>query len=142
MSLITLSVNTQELGVPGVYAGSVTPGILIVDDHAGFRKQVRALLEAAGYLVIGEAEDAAGAVRAAGELHPETVLLDIQLPDGSGFSVADQIHADDEQTRIVFVSSREASDYGTLLEARPGDAFIHKAELSFDSLAEMVGPPG
>ena len=38
--------------------------VLIVDDHAGFRSTVRALLEAEGYEVVGEAEDGASALAA------------------------------------------------------------------------------
>lgn len=136
------SVNTQRAGSPAAYPEAMAPGILIVDDHAGFRRQARALLEACGYDVVGEAEDAAGAVQAVLGLQPDVVLLDIQLPDGDGFSVADEIHAGPKSTRVVFVSSREAVDYGTLLEERPGDGFINKAELSYDRLAETVGPAG
>lgn len=113
--------------------------ILIVDDHAGFRSQARVLLEAGGYEVVGEAGDAASALAAVRELHPQIVLLDVQLPDRDGFSVADEIGRDDGAPRIVFISSREAADYGTRLARGTGDGFIHKPELSSRRLAELVG---
>jgi DNA-binding NarL/FixJ family response regulator len=55
--------------------------VLIVDDHPSFRANARALLEADGFTVVGEAADGASALDAAAELSPEIVLLDVQLPD-------------------------------------------------------------
>ena len=62
--------------------------VLIVDDHPGFRASARMLLEAEGYDVVGEAEDGEAGPRAAAELEPDVVLLDIQLPDMDGLQVA------------------------------------------------------
>lgn len=58
--------------------------ILIVDDHAGFRLQARALLEADGFVVVGEAVDGATGLTAARTLKPDLVLLDVGLPDIEG----------------------------------------------------------
>jgi CheY-like chemotaxis protein len=65
--------------------------VLIVDDHPTFRKFARRLLEHAGYEVVGEAEDGAAAIEAARALRPMAVLLDVLLPDISGFAVADEL---------------------------------------------------
>ena len=54
---------------------------LIVDDHQLFRATARVLLESEGFEVVGEAADGAEAVSAAGALHPDLVVLDVQLPD-------------------------------------------------------------
>ena len=62
--------------------------VLIVDDHEPFRAVARQLLEAAGYVVSGEAADGAEALAAAAAEAPDAVLLDVQLPDRDGFSVA------------------------------------------------------
>jgi DNA-binding NarL/FixJ family response regulator len=69
------------------------PTVLIVDDHAAFRASARALLQAEGFDVIGEATDGAAAVAAVAVLRPEIVLLDIQLPDLDGLPVAEQLAA-------------------------------------------------
>lgn len=63
---------------------------VVVDDHAGFRAQARRLLERAGYRVVGEAAGGACALALAGATAPDVVLLDVQLPDMSGFDVATQ----------------------------------------------------
>ena len=63
------------------------PTVLIVDDHPSFRLTARALLEAEGFEIVGEAEDGQSAIETARRLRPEVVLLDIQLPDIDGFGV-------------------------------------------------------
>jgi DNA-binding NarL/FixJ family response regulator len=102
--------------------------ILIVDDHPSFRRCARALLEADGFAVVGEAEDGEEALNAIGSLRPEVVLLDIQLPDMDGFAVLEQLGRDAPQ--VVLVSSREASDYDGLIRASGARGFIAKADLT------------
>ena len=65
--------------------------VLIVDDHASFRWLARLLLVVAGFDVIGEAADAGGARELVERLHPDAVLLDVMLPDGSGVEVAREL---------------------------------------------------
>lgn len=67
---------------------SVPLTVLIVDDHEGFRQVARALLEAAGIRVVGEAADGESAIAEAERLRPQLVLLDVQLPGIDGFEVA------------------------------------------------------
>jgi DNA-binding NarL/FixJ family response regulator len=62
--------------------------VLIVDDHEGFRQMARALLEAEGIEVVGEATDGESAITEAERLRPQLVLLDVQLPGIDGFEVA------------------------------------------------------
>jgi DNA-binding NarL/FixJ family response regulator len=119
----------------------VTASFLVVDDHAGFRAQARAVLEAAGYQVLGEAEDAAGALAQARDLHPDAILLDVQLPDGDGFSVAAELGSEPDPPSIILISSREASDYGARLDGSETVGFIHKPDLSRARLVELVGAP-
>ena len=111
--------------------------VLIVDDHAAFRAAARALLEAEGYDVVGEAADGTSALAAIGELKPDVVLLDVQLPDLNGFDVADRLAGD--APTVVFVSSRQPSSFRWRLSANPSWAFIAKGDLSGDTLAAALG---
>jgi DNA-binding NarL/FixJ family response regulator len=110
--------------------------VLIVDDHAAFRSAARALLEAGGFEVVGEAADGAAALAAVAELRPELVLLDVQLPDLDGFSVAERFPADGPV--VVLTSSRGASSFRRRLAAHPAWTFIPKSELSGVALAAAV----
>jgi DNA-binding NarL/FixJ family response regulator len=104
--------------------------VLVVDDHAGFRRCATALLTAEGFEVVGEAENGAAALALADQLEPELVVLDIQLPDIDGFEVAARLLARDRELKIVLVSSRDRSAYGTAIETSGAVGFIWKAELS------------
>jgi two-component system nitrate/nitrite response regulator NarL len=112
--------------------------VLIVDDHAGFRRFARRLLEAAGFTVVGEAQDGASAVLAVEELRPELVLLDIVLPDMDGFAVAERLLENGDGPVVVLTSSREAADFGGRLELSPARGFIHKDDLSGAALAAIA----
>lgn len=113
--------------------------MLIVDDHDGFRGQARALLVAAGYEVVGEAGDGASGIRATRQLRPDVVLLDVQLPDMSGFEVAEHIREQPDPPSILLISSREASDYGRRIGRSGAIGFISKAELSAGALRTVLG---
>jgi DNA-binding NarL/FixJ family response regulator len=104
--------------------------ILIVDDHAPFRVRVRALLQADGFVVVGEADSGVAGLAAARSLRPQLVLLDIGLPDVEGFEVARELAADGPPPFVVLTSSRDASSYGPRLASSTVLGFIPKDELS------------
>jgi DNA-binding NarL/FixJ family response regulator len=114
--------------------------VLIVDDHPSFRATARAVLEAEGFEVVGEARDGAEAVELASSLHPEIVLLDVQLPDTTGFDVAARLAAmNGAAPAVVLVSSRDASDYGDLISTSGARGFVPKGELSGVAVRALIG---
>jgi DNA-binding NarL/FixJ family response regulator len=115
---------------------AVSTRVLIVDDHDIFRSRAKRLLESAGYVVVGEAADTFQAVEQCRRLGPEVVLLDVQLPDGDGFAVADSLDGD---PKVVLISSREAADYGSRIGRARAAGFIYKPDLSRHSLEALVG---
>src|SRR4051812_30725502 len=114
------------------------PTVLIVDDHPSFRATARLLLEADGFVVVGEAADGAEALAQASALRPDVVLLDVNLPDIDGFHVAERLTVEDGAPRVVLVSSREARDFGPLVSRCGARGFLSKADLSGSALMELV----
>ena len=113
--------------------------VVIADDHPSFRASARAILESEGFEVIGEAEDGAGAIAAVDELAPDVLLLDVQLPDIDGFEVCRECGRNGGAPAVVLVSSRDACDYGGLIEQSGARGFIAKAELSGAALTALLG---
>jgi DNA-binding NarL/FixJ family response regulator len=117
----------------------VSRSVLIVDDHPSFRASARALLEAAGFEVVGEVSDGTSAVEAIDDLGPDVVLLDVQLPDMSGFDVCAILEGRGAPPPdIVLVSSRDVSDYGDLVDLSCACGFVPKGELSGDVLIAVL----
>jgi DNA-binding NarL/FixJ family response regulator len=112
--------------------------VLIVDDHPSFRASARTLLEAEGYEVVGEAEDGESAILAVARLHPDLVLLDIQLPDIDGFEVAERLRELEERPAVVLTSSRDGEDYARCIEGSGARGFVPKAELSGAALSKLL----
>lgn len=112
--------------------------ILIVDDHPSFRAAARFMLEADGFHVVAVAPDGESGVTEALRTSPEIVLLDVSLPDIDGFEVAARLRAAGAAVTIVFTSSRDGADFGSLIADSGGVGFIPKAELSGEALRALV----
>ena len=116
----------------------VTVSVLIVDDHGGFRRRARRLLEAEGFAVVGEAEDGARGVTAARDLAPDLVLLDVNLPDTDGFAVAEELTGADAAPAVVITSTRDAADVADRVRACGARGFVPKDELSGAALDAVL----
>jgi DNA-binding NarL/FixJ family response regulator len=118
----------------------VAASVLIVDDHPSFRSTARMLLELEGYEVVGDVPDGETGLARAAELRPDVVLLDVKLPGIDGFETAARLRELDPAPAVVLVSSREASEYGSLVGASGARGFIAKADLSGAALEEVLAP--
>lgn len=85
--------------------------LLIVDDHAMFRDGLRLLLEhQEGMTVVGEAGDGLSAVRMAGELAPDIILMDLHMPGYSGIEAIREIIAGNPASRIIVLTMYHDDD--------------------------------
>jgi DNA-binding NarL/FixJ family response regulator len=105
--------------------------VLVVDDQAAFRAVVCEMLSRAGFDVVGEAADGAGALAAQRALRPDVVLLDVRLPDASGVEIARTMTSDDGAPAVVLTST---DDYQYAVAESGAAGFVAKSELS----AELV----
>ncbi|GAA3453568.1 response regulator [Dactylosporangium matsuzakiense] len=120
----------------------MTSRVLIVDDHADFRRLARALLEPEGVEILGEAGRGRDALAMVAALRPDAVLLDVQLPDLDGFAVCRAIRAAWPAVRVVLCSVRPTAAYGPRYAECGAHAFAAKDELTGPAVALMLGPGG
>jgi DNA-binding NarL/FixJ family response regulator len=88
------------------------------------------LLQSVGYEVNGEAADGRTALEAVERLHPQLVLLDIQLPDVDGCEVSRQLTATSDAPAVILISTRSSTDYGPRILACGARGFVEKNRLS------------
>jgi two-component system, NarL family, nitrate/nitrite response regulator NarL len=109
--------------------------VVIVDDHARFRRSARKLLELEGFDVVGEAADGATGIDAVERLRPDVVLLDVGLPDTSGL---DLVRALSVISDVVLVSSRDPGDVAGTVRRGEALAFIPKDQLTGEAVASAL----
>jgi DNA-binding NarL/FixJ family response regulator len=112
--------------------------ILVVDDDAAVRGLVVRILRSWGHTVIGEAGSVAEALTRAETLRPDTVLVDIGLPDGDGFALTRELHARCRTTRVVIFSSDADRANVAAAERAGAIAFLPKDELSSPALRRLL----
>ena len=111
--------------------------VLIVDDSSRFRRVARELLERRGYEVVGEVATADAAIDAAAHLAPDAVLLDVLLPDGTGFGVSAALNAAPPSPAVLLTSTE---DFGPSLALSSGcgaRGFVLKQQLAQVDLANF-----
>jgi DNA-binding NarL/FixJ family response regulator len=112
--------------------------VLIVDDEDRFRRLARLVLESEGFEVVGEAPDGHSALRAARELDPDVVLLDIQLPDCTGFELAPRLAEARPRAAIVITSTLDHADVEGMVERSGARGFVPKGELSAEAIGALI----
>lgn len=100
-----------------------TVNILIVDDHEVVRMGLRTLLERRpGFAVVGEAGTAQEAVRAARQVRPDVVIMDIRLPDGNGVEACREIREDLPEIKVIMLTSYTDDEalFGSIMAGASG----------------------
>ena len=112
--------------------------ILNVEDTPENRHLVRRILESEGYQVV-DAENALEGIEKAVEIHPDLILMDINLPDLDGFTAVTRIRSYDrlKQVPILALTARTVSDDRARAKAIGCDGYLNKP-IDFDELVTEV----
>jgi CheY-like chemotaxis protein len=111
--------------------------VLVVDDDPGFRGLAARVLAGWGYAVI-EAGTVAEAVERVAARRPDTVLVDIGLPDGDGFGLTQQLVALPSPPRVVMVSTDADAGNRSAAHGVGAVGFLPKDELLGDALRGLI----
>ncbi len=100
--------------------------VLIVEDNALTSYTIKSLLLRLGHEVVGEADNAADAIKAYAALKPEVVFLDLVLPGRSGEDILEDIRGMDPKARVVIVTAVEQDELDRRLANKGVTAIIRK----------------
>ena len=121
--------------------------VLIAEDEALIRLDLREMLVEEGYDVCGEAGDGAAAVRLAQELRPELVIMDVKMPVLDGISAAEQIVAERIAPVVMLTAfsqrdlvarAREAGAMAYLVKPFQKKDLVPAIEMAVSRFAEVV----
>lgn len=84
--------------------------IVLIDDHTLFRRGIKSVLGEADFEIIGEAEDGLSGVKLVEQVHPDVVLLDLDMPVMNGREALGQILSSNPSQKVVMLTVSEDSD--------------------------------
>jgi NarL family two-component system response regulator LiaR len=112
--------------------------VLLVDDHKLVRQGVRAFLEAhAEFLVVGEAESGAEAVKLAEQHIPDVVLMDLIMPEMDGVEATRQVKNISPRSQIVVLTSYHDDEHIFPALEAGATSYILK-DIDMEELAEAI----
>lgn len=100
--------------------------VLIVDDHAVVRYGLKSALEANGYAVVAEASSLAQARAFIAHSNPDVLIVDINLPDGSGFDLIMWVRELSKSITIIVLTLNDASAYSSAARKAGANAYLVK----------------
>ena len=121
--------------------------VLVAEDEALIRLDLREMLEEEGYVVCGEAGDGATAVRLAQELRPSLVILDVKMPVLDGISAAEQIVGERIAPVVILTAfsqrdlverAREAGAMAYLVKPFQKKDLVPTIEMAVSRFGELV----
>jgi DNA-binding NarL/FixJ family response regulator len=112
--------------------------ILVTDDYAAWRRQVRLLLQARPeWQVIVEASDGLDAVEKAQTVKPDLILLDIGLPKLNGIEAARRIKQLSPSSRIIFLSQNNGLDIVRAALSTGARGYVRKTDVKKELIPAM-----
>jgi DNA-binding NarL/FixJ family response regulator len=117
---------------------AMATSVLIIDDDPDFRMLVERLLTALRFEVVGHADSAAAGISAAKSLKPDAALVDVELPDGDGISVARELAALPRRPRVLLTSIDADAASPDDVRRSGASGFVYKADLPHAALGRLL----
>ena len=118
--------------------------LLLVDDNPRFLDAARGLLEREGLTVVAVASTTRDALARVDDVHPDVVLVDVDLGGESGFDLAARLRrgvAADAPPAVILISTYAEEDLKDLIDTSPAAGFLSKAELSATAIRRLLARP-
>jgi DNA-binding NarL/FixJ family response regulator len=112
--------------------------VIVVDDQAPFRMAARAVIRRSeGFELVGEAENGLLAIDMANEVHPDVVLMDINMPEMGGIEATRRIVEELPETFVILCSTYEINDLPPDATTSGARAYVNKEKLGAKTLRRL-----
>ncbi|HEX2283485.1 MAG TPA: response regulator [Mycobacterium sp.] len=113
---------------------------VIVDDNQEFLHTASGVLQRDGITVVGAASSIDEALKSVVRLHPDVMLVDVDLGGEDGFELAERLHRDGgpNAPAVVLTSTHARQDLAELIEKSPAAGFVQKAALSGSAIRRVL----
>lgn len=116
----------------------VALSVIVVDDQAPFRLAARAVLRRTeGFELVGEAGNGLEAITLAEDLHPDLVLMDINMPEMGGIEATRHIMAELPKTVVILCSTYGVADLPAEARTSGARAYVHKEQLDAATIQRL-----
>jgi DNA-binding NarL/FixJ family response regulator len=131
--VVSDEINTNSCPEANMYR------VLLIDDQPIFRDIIRAMLnKAGGFEVVAEREDGAFPADTYGEILPDAVIMDVQMPRMNGFEAAGNILGTDPESVVVLTSMKQDDEYERLASEAVAAAFYPKRHLDIEVVRDLI----
>jgi DNA-binding NarL/FixJ family response regulator len=112
---------------------------ILVDDQPIFRDIIRGVLQRTGrFNFVGEAEDGLQAVNLFLKAKPDVVIMDVQMPNLSGFEATVRILEEDPEAVVILTSMQADAGYSAVATQAGAKGFVPKRHLDAESILNLL----
>jgi DNA-binding NarL/FixJ family response regulator len=112
--------------------------VLVVDDHEAFRRVAAAVVEATdGFVVAGSVGTGEESLIAAAAVHPDLVLMDVNLPGLDGLDATRRLRSAANPPVVILLSTYDEDDFGAQAAESGAAAYIAKSAFGTERLAAV-----